>query len=149
MRLGALVAALVIGATAASAETTLRVMSFNIWGGGGNEGKGIEETVTAIRAANTDIIGIQETRLEGEDCTAENCPALGSSVAPALAEALGFHLYEQTAANEALWSNAILSRFPIGPASPNRLDLPIDVEGRTVWMFNIHLDDEPYQPYQL
>jgi exodeoxyribonuclease III len=149
MRLGALVAALVIGATAAGAETTLRVMSFNIWGGGGNEGKGIEETVAAIRAANPDIIGIQETRLEGADCTAESCPAQGTSVAAALAEALGYQFYEQTKVNEALWSNAILSRFPIGAASPNDLGVPVDVGGQVVWLFNVHFDDEPYQPYQL
>ncbi len=43
----------------------------------------------------------------------------------------------------------MISRFPIGPASPNDLGVPIDVDGTTVWLFNIHLDDEPYQPYQL
>ncbi len=136
-------------ASPAAAETTLRVMSYNIWGGGGNEGKGIEETLAAIRAANPDIIGIQETMLEGPDCTADNCPPLGTSVAKALAEALGWHYYDQTGANAALWANAILSRHPIGPATPNNLGVPVDVDGTTVWIFNIHHDDEPYQPYQL
>jgi endonuclease/exonuclease/phosphatase family metal-dependent hydrolase len=37
----------------------------------------------------------------------------------------------------------------MGAASPNDLGVPLDVNGRTVWLFNIHLDDEPYQPYQL
>lgn len=128
---------------------TLTVMSFNIWGGGANEGKGIEETLAAIRAVNPDIIGIQETRLESDPCTADHCPAAGPSVAPALAAALGFHLHEQRAENPALWANAILSRFPIGAPSPNDLGVPITVEGKTVWAFNIHLDDAPYQPYQL
>lgn len=27
--------------------------------------------------------------------------------------------------------------------------MPVDVDGVTVWAFNIHLDDSPYQPYQL
>ena len=37
---------LALCAAPAGAET-LRVMSFNVWGGGANEGKGIEETVAA------------------------------------------------------------------------------------------------------
>ena len=128
---------------------TLRVMSYNTWGGGANEGKGIEETVAAIKAARADVVGLQETRLESEPCTAENCPAVGESVAPALAKALGWYVHDQTAENGALWANAILSRYPMGAASPNDLGVPVDVNGKTVWLFNIHLDDEPYQPYQL
>jgi exonuclease III len=127
----------------------LRVMSFNIWGGGANEEKSIDETLAVLRAADPDIIGIQETRTEGADCTADSCPPGGTSVAAALAEALGFFHYDQTAENPALWSNAILSRYPIGAPTPNDLGVPNDVDGRTVWAFNIHLDDEPYQPYQL
>ncbi|MGE0213283.1 MAG: endonuclease/exonuclease/phosphatase family protein, partial [Parvibaculaceae bacterium] len=34
-------------------------------------------------------------------------------------------------------------------ATPNDLGVPIDVNGRTVYAFNVHLDDSPYQPYQL
>ena len=132
----------------AGAET-LRVMSYNVWGGGGNEGKGIEETLAAIRAAGADVVGLQETRLEPDPCTATDCAATGDSVAPALAKALGWYVYDQTAANEALWANAVISRYPIGAASANDLGVPLDVNGRTVWIFNIHLDDEPYQPYQL
>jgi exodeoxyribonuclease-3 len=128
---------------------TLRVMSYNTWGGGANEGKGIEETVAAIKAARADVVGLQETRLESDPCTAEHCPAAGDSVAPAIAAALGWYVYDQTAENPALWANAVISRYPIGAASPNDLGVPVDVNGKTVWLFNIHLDDEPYQPYQL
>jgi exonuclease III len=128
---------------------TLRVMSFNIWSGGANEGKSIEETVAAIKAAGADVVGLQETRLEPDPCTATDCAATGDSVAPAIAEALGWHVHDQTATNVALWANAVISRYPIGPASPNDLGVALDVNGRTVWLFNIHLDDEPYQPYQL
>ncbi len=128
---------------------TLRVMSFNVWGGGANEGKGIEETVAAIKAAGADVVGLQETRLESDPCTAEHCPAVGESVAPALAQALGWHVVDQTGDNVALWANAVISRYPIGAQSPNGLGVPLDVNGRTVWLFNVHLDDEPYQPYQL
>jgi exonuclease III len=140
---------LLSAAAPARAETVLRVMSFNVWGAGANEGKGIEETLAAIRAAAPDVIGLQETRTEGEACTAEACPPQGPSVAPALAAALGWHVYEQTAGNPALWANAVLSRHPIRGASANDLGVEIDVDGRAVWVFNVHLDDEPYQPYQL
>lgn len=148
-RIHAGVFGLVLMAWPAAAETTLKVMSYNIWGGGGNEGKGIEETVAVLKAANPDIIGMQETRLEPEDCTAESCAAVGESVAKAIAGALGYHYYDQSQENVALWANAILSRYPIGPASAHDLGVPIEVNGVTVWAFNIHHDDEPYQPYQL
>ncbi|MDW4549902.1 endonuclease/exonuclease/phosphatase family protein [Defluviimonas sp. D31] len=143
-----LVAAL-LGAGSAHAETTLRIMSYNIWGGGGNEGKGVEETVAVLKAANPDIIGMQETRLEPEDCTAEACAAVGESVAKQIAEALGYYYYDQSQENVALWANAILSRYPIGTPTAHDLGVPINVNGVTVWAFNIHHDDEPYQPYQL
>ncbi len=136
-------------ASPAAAQTTLRVMSFNIWGGGVNEGKGIDDTVAAIRAARADIVGLQETRAESDPCTAESCPPTGPSAAIAIAAALGWQVHDQTAENDALWSNAVISRHPIGAVSPNDLGVEIDVAGRKVWLFNIHLDDAPYQPYQL
>ena len=134
-------------ATSAQAET-LRVMSFNIWGGGANEGKGVEETVAAIKAARADVIGVQETRLESDPCTAESCPAAGTSVAKAIADELGYYYYDQTQENVALWANAVISKYPIGAATAHDLGVPLDVNGQTVWIFNIHHDDEPYQPYQ-
>ena len=143
------VCAVVFMATSAAAQTPLTILSFNIWGGGANEQKSVDETVAVIKAVNADIVGIQETRLESDPCTAESCPAAGDSVAGKIAEALGFHVYDQTKTNEALWANAILSRYPIGPATPNDLGVSIDVDGRKVHVFNIHLDDAPYQPYQL
>jgi exodeoxyribonuclease III len=133
----------------AAADTTLTIMSFNIYGGGANEKKPVDETVAVIRAVKADIIGIQETRLESDPCTAESCPPTGESVAKKIADALGLHFYDQTATNDALWANAILSRYPIGKATPNDLGVEINVDGRKVHVFNIHLDDSPYQPYQL
>jgi len=142
-------ATVVASASAWAQETRLTVMTFNIWGGGQNEGKPVDETVAAIQAAGADIVGLQETRLEGDPCTADICPPAGESVARKIAEALGFHYYDQTAENAALWANAIISRYPIGKATANDLGVAIDVDGRQVYVFNIHLDDSPYQPYQL
>lgn len=130
-------------------QTELTVMSFNIWGGGANAQKPVDETAAVIRAVGADIIGIQETRLEGDPCTAESCPPKGESVAGKLAAALGFHHYDQVKVNDALWANAVISRYPIGKATPNDLGVEIDVNGRKVHVFNIHLDDAPHQPYQL
>ena len=145
-----LLAALLVAAGATAAQATdLTVMSFNVWGGGANEQKPVDETVVVIKAVNPDIIGIQETRLESDPCTADVCPAVGDSVAPKLAAALGYHYYDQTKQNDALWANAILSRYPIGKATPNDTGVEIMVDGRKVQVFNIHLDDSPYQPYQL
>ncbi|MEJ8571487.1 endonuclease/exonuclease/phosphatase family protein [Microbaculum marinum] len=146
----ALPALFAAGMSAADAAgTRLTVMSFNIYGGGANEGKPVDETVAAIRAVGADIIAVQETRLEGHPCTADVCPAGGPSVTQAIAAALRYHYYEQTAENSALWANAVISRFPIVGATPNDLGVAINVYGRTVYAFNLHLDDSPYQPYQL
>jgi exodeoxyribonuclease III len=143
-------AALLAMSNAAWAEgTTLTVMAFNIWGGGANAGKPIDETVAAIKAAGADIISISETRQEGDPCTADVCAPRGPSVAPQLAEALGFHHYDQTAANPAIWSNAILSRYPIVEPTKDDLGVVVDVDGRKVLVFSVNLDDAPYQPYQL
>jgi len=131
------------------ADTTLRVMSYNVWGGGANDGKGIDETVAVLRAANADLIGLQEVRTEGEVCEADFCPAGSVSVGPALAQALGYHYFEQTDQNPALWANGILSRYPIEAVAAHDLGVAVGIDGRTVWLFNIHLDDSPYQPYQL
>ncbi|MEI8179473.1 endonuclease/exonuclease/phosphatase family protein [Aestuariivirga sp.] len=139
---------LIAGVTTAQA-TDLTIMSFNIYGGGANDKKPVDETAAVIKAVGADIIGVQETRLEGDPCTAEVCPAAGESVAAKLAAALGYYYYDQTRENAALWANAIISRYPIGKATPNDTGVEIDVNGRKVHAYNIHLDDAPYQPYQL
>src|SRR4029077_20289679 len=114
-----------------------------------NAGKPIDETVAAIKAAGADIVSVSETRMEGDPCTADVCAPRGPSVAPKLAEALGFHYYDQTAANPAIWANAILSRYPIVKPTSDDLGVVIDVDGRKVLVFSVNLDDAPYQPYQL
>jgi endonuclease/exonuclease/phosphatase family metal-dependent hydrolase len=156
MRIPALVLALAVCSCAPApapapvpADTVLTVMTFNTWGGGANEGKSVDDTAAVIRAAGADIVGVQETRQESPDCGEEDCPPASESVAAKLAQALGFHYYDQAKTNDALWANAILSRYPIGAATPNDLGVAIDVEGRRVFAFNIHFTDFPYQPYQV
>jgi exodeoxyribonuclease-3 len=126
----------------------LTVMTFNAWGAGSNAGKSIDETVAVIRAVDPDIIGLLEVRRESIPCTSI-CPPFGPSTAPEIATTLGYFLYEQQQANDALWAGAILSRYPITRSTENDLGVVIDVDGRPVAMFSIHLTDYPYQPYQL
>jgi endonuclease/exonuclease/phosphatase family metal-dependent hydrolase len=137
------------GSTTNASSRQLTVMSFNIWGGGLNEGKPLTDTIAAIRLVNPDIVGLQETRAEPEHCTAQVCPPAGPAVTRDLATALGYFYYDQKRVSEANWSNAILSRYPILEATPNDLGVAIDVAGTTVYAFNIHLADYPYAPYQL
>lgn len=127
-------------------KLTVRVMSYNIWGGGANEGKPINETVNVILAADADIVGVQETRLESDPCTAESCPAVGESVVGEIADALGFYYYDQTVVNVAVWANGVISRYPILNATKNDLGVMIDVDGEIIYAYNLHLTDFPYQP---
>lgn len=133
----------------ADGQTELTVMSYNIWGGGTNDKKPLDETIAAIKAVNPDIIGVLETVAEPDPCDADNCEPKGQSVAKELAGKLGYFYYNQNKRNVALWSGAILSRYPIGKATDNDLGVEIDVKGRKVFAFSLHLTDFPYQPYQL
>ena len=133
---------------AAAQSRQLTVMTFNAWGAGANNGKSIAETVAVLRKVNPDIIGMQETRAESRPCTAI-CPPSGPNRAEAIAHALGYYVYVQKQQNDALWANAVFSRYPILGATPHDLGVILDVRGRKVVAFNLHLTDFPYQPYQL
>jgi endonuclease/exonuclease/phosphatase family metal-dependent hydrolase len=132
-----------------SAEIRLTVLSFNAWGGGLNEGKPVDETLAVLRAADADIVGLQETRAESSGCAAEDCPPDGSSVAPLLGSSLGMQVHLQHGDESVIWANAILSRYPMLRRTPAGLGVVIDVDGRQIAVFNIHPTDYPYQPYQL
>lgn len=163
LKLAATLAAL-LWAGSLAAQTRLSVMSFNTWGGGLNnsdmkDGEGPAQTIAAIRAAGADLAGLQEVRAESRPCTTSYCPPQGPSVTAEIARQLGFHYLEQTPAEnplvpaaepgEALWANAILSRYPILGPTPLGLGARIEAEGYLVYLFNIHPTDYPYQPYQL
>ena len=86
--------------------------TFNVWGAGSNEGKSIAETAAVLKAMDADVLALQEMRAESDACNAEACDASGASVAADLGEALGYHVFEQSNVNDALWANSILSRHP-------------------------------------
>ncbi len=137
------------GASAESQPVTLTLMSFNMWGAGANAGLPIDQTVAVLRAADADIIGLQESRAEGDDCTGPSCPGAGLDRSAEIAAALGYYHYLQSEPSEANWFNAIISRYPIVAALPNDLGVAIEFDGLRVHAFNIHATDYPYQPYQL
>ncbi len=129
-------------------ELRLTVMSFNVWGAGSNEGRSIADTVEVIRRINPDVVGLQEERAESQDCTEVECPPLGSGRAAEIARSLGYYVYEQKQENEALWANAIISRYPIASTTPNALGVVLQIGERRIGVLNIHMTDFPYQPYQ-
>ncbi len=118
------------GSSAAYAQTVgpvdpvdLRIMTFNIWMGG--ELVDFDQVVEAIKAADADIVGLQE--------------AIGNT--RRLADALG-------------WSYAsermqIISRFPlIDPPDGNGLYIFAQIKpGAVVALANAHLPSDPYGPY--
>jgi endonuclease/exonuclease/phosphatase family metal-dependent hydrolase len=107
----------------------LKVMSFNIWVGGG---KSAEETANVIKQTSADIVGIQEAT-KGK-----------INVAEKIAQEMKWYSY---VANS---SRTIISRYPVVKKSTNGKGCKIQIdEKRFVWMFNLHLIHCPYEPYQL
>ncbi len=98
----------------------------------------LAQTVAVIKAARADIVGLQET--DGHAVGGQ--PRPDNSVT--IARELGWHHLAQGG------RTAIISRFKIVAATPKkwgaRLELP---SARHVYVFNAHLADAPYQPYQL
>lgn len=115
----------------------VRVMSFNIWHGGEAGGQPLSQTAAAIRLAQADIVGLQETHGSGKG---GQPPDNGKR----LAEMLGWSYFDQGE------RTGILSRFPIVTHTSAKWGIQVRMpSGKTFWMFNAHLSHAPYQPYQL
>jgi exonuclease III len=107
------------------AATAVKVLSLNVWL---DSQGGVDGIADIIRASKADLVGLQETK--------ENTKIL--------AEKLGMHYLQQ---ND---SAAILSRFPLEATTPNKHGAIVRLDnGRLLAMMNVHLNHEPYQPYQL
>jgi endonuclease/exonuclease/phosphatase family metal-dependent hydrolase len=116
--------------------STFRLMSFNIWVGGEAGGQPLEQTAAVIKAAQADIVGIQESWSRSSPKT-DN--------AERLAKMLGWqHVNLQGG------STSIISRFPIGEKTPAGWGATIQLSAtQSIILFNAHLAPSPYQPYQL
>lgn len=107
----------------------IKIMSFNIWCGGGNS---VEATGEVFVKSNADIIGIQEAERDGKN------------IAVHLADSLHWYSYDFGD------GQTIVSKYPIVDTSDNKYGVKIQINDKQfVWMFNIHLGHCPYQPYQL
>ena len=113
---------LVVGAVHAE---TIKVMTFNIWVGGGDS---LQQTINEIQNSGADIIGMQE--------------ASGGSF-ETIAAAIGFYSDTNT------WT---LSRWPITAVQGYGYGQAVTIctpTGNEVYMFNCHLTAYPYAPYDL
>jgi len=116
-----------------SAVQELKVMSFNIWVGGGAS---IPKTLEVIKTVQADIAGIQEPVKNGQN-NAEK-----------FAQELNWHFH--TVSDLRNRRNTIISRYPIIGTSPNKIGVKIKVDDKKfVLMFNVHLHHVPYEPYSL
>lgn len=126
IRYGFCLIALIVSLQPAFPDETVRVLSYNILRGGVYEDQPLSRTIEVLKAANADLIGIQER---------------GSSL-EALAEAIGFHAHPLGG------STGILSRYPIAGHSANGVTVVTD-RGTRIVIYNVHLAPYPYQPYDL
>lgn len=116
---------------------TLRIMSFNLWHGGDAGGQPLEQTALVIRAAQADIIGVQEALgLEADGARPDRATELGQMLS-----------LEYLRQGE---SFGILSRFRCLETTSQRWGAKFGLaSGRSLWVFNAHLAYWPYQPYQI
>jgi endonuclease/exonuclease/phosphatase family metal-dependent hydrolase len=109
------------------AVTELTVMSFNIWGQGGQSQA---RCIEAIRDSGADVVGLQE-------CNAETAASIAAS--------LGWH-------HLGAGGTSIVSRYPILTSIPAGGSSGVVVElgpGQWVYLFNCHLPAYPYGPYSM
>lgn len=121
----------------------LRVLGWNIYGGGEVLGVPLAQVAAAIGASGADLVGLQETRQDDDG------RAVGVSVASAVAAALGWYCLDQAGVNNASWAQAVVSRWPLALVSDRQLAVRVGVPGHEVYITNVHLADYPYQPFQL
>jgi exodeoxyribonuclease-3 len=122
MALALCCASLVAAEERLPSESTIRIMSFNIWRDGNGGKQPLSQTAKVIQMAKADVVGLQEAK-----------PAK----VKAIADMLRWH-----------HNGTVISRFKIvenkGPGIKLRLN-----SGQEIVVFNNHFAHAPYQPYQL
>lgn len=108
---------------------SIKIMSFNIWKGGGTS---IGKTAEVFVASGVDIIGVQEAYDRN------------SNKAKYIADSLGWYSFENSR------SQTVISKYPIVDTSTNNKGVKVRINDKHfVWIFNVHLNHCPYEPYQL
>ncbi len=136
--LAAILWCVALSSGSAAEPVTLRVMTFNLWHGGDAGKQPLDQTVAVIKAANADIVGLQET--------AGNAPAgqPRPDRAKEIAAKLGWHYVDQGE------RTGIISRYKIAGTTPRKWGAKIELlSGGHAYLFNVHFAPAPYQPYQL
>ncbi|MEN8716393.1 MAG: endonuclease/exonuclease/phosphatase family protein [Verrucomicrobiales bacterium] len=111
-------------------ETSVRVMSYNIYRGGTFRGQPLAQTAKAIQEAKADIVGVQETR-SPNGVNAEK-----------LAQLLGWNHHVNPR------NRVIVTRYEIVEEMRDGIKVKLP-SGHHAYIFNLHLPSNPYQPYQL
>jgi exodeoxyribonuclease III len=111
-------------------ESSVRVMSYNIFRGGKHRGQALSQTAKVIQEAKADIVGVQETR------------SPGGVNAEKLAQLLGWNHYVNPR------NTVILTRYEIVERKRDGIKVKLP-SGHEAYIFNLHLPSNPYQPYQL
>ena len=126
-----LAAILCIGRTETPAqESSIRVMSYNIYRGGTMRKQPLSQTAKVIQAAKADIVGIQEPRSPKGFNTQK------------LADLLGWNHSANIRKGIVLTPYKIVENLNGGI----KVKLP---SGQHAYLFSLHLPSNPYQPYQL
>ncbi len=105
-------------------ESSVKVMSYNIYRGGTMHRQPLSQTVKVIHEAKADIAGLQEMRSPRGDNTEK------------LAELLGWNHHAQ-----------IFTRYEIVEKMKNGVKVKLP-SGQGAYIFNLHLPASPYLPYQ-
>lgn len=138
-------AVFVANTSAATAEQTLRVLTYNIYWGGTSTDAPLEQTAQAIRDSGAGIVAVQE-----KETWDERGAAFYRNSAQDLARMLDWDMANQTVEVPGTWNDvAILSAHPIEELSESQLCARIAVPDQPVVLCNFHGYSAPYQPYQL
>jgi endonuclease/exonuclease/phosphatase family metal-dependent hydrolase len=131
----------VLSAQTSEAETmpeTIRVMSFNLWHGGDAGNQPLEQTIEVIKQSQADIVGLQETA--GHAPEGKPRPDRATEIA----KRLRWNYVDQGE------RSGVISRFKIVGTTPRKWGVKLELpSGRQVYLFNVHFNHAPYQPYQL
>jgi len=118
----------------------IKIMTFNISAEDLCSNNNIVNVTHIIKQINPDIIGIQETCCYDEN----NKIYTDISSYKIIANELSYFFYKQKEQN-----CCILSKYPVIESSNNDYGVVVKISDFYFGIFNIHLTDEPYQPYQL
>jgi len=107
-------------------ETSIKVMTYNVYKGGLGRKQPLSQTAKVIQDAKADVVGLQELNTRSDPKNAEK-----------LAELLGFNR-----------AGSVLTRYEI--VEEKRYGVKVKLpSGQEAYIFNLHLSSNPYQPYQL